>query len=509
MMRGGFTAQVDEEGMAPLAGLLAFCLAPGDVVALSGELGTGKTAFARSLIRAALGDDRAEVPSPTFALAEAYDTPRGRITHFDLYRLPRAEEAREIGFEEALGTGAVMVEWPERAMGLLPVDRLEIRFAEADGGAKRLLRFEAHGGWAGRLDRLAAMRGFLDGAGWGGARVRHLKGDASTRRYARLTLPGRTMLLMDAPRQPDGPPIRDGRPYSRIAHLAEDVVPYVAIAAGLRSRGLSAPRIEALDLARGLLLVEDLGDRVFSEEIPRGADQAELWRAAVDALLALRRHPLARKLPVGDGTSYVVPAYDRDALAIETELLIDWYLPALTGAPAGEGARSQFNALWSQVFAALLRLPQVPVLRDYHSPNLIWLPQRQGVARVGVIDFQDAVVGHAAYDLVSLLQDARVDVPAGLEDEFYARYVAAAKAEDPAFDEHAFAFAYRALGAQRNTKILGIFTRLARRDGKPAYLQHMPRIWRYLERNLAHAALHPLAAWYDAELPDRLRAHGL
>jgi aminoglycoside/choline kinase family phosphotransferase len=313
------------------------------------------------------------------------------------------------------------------------------------------------------------------------------------------------MLLMDAPRQPDGPPIRDGRPYSRIAHLAEDVVPYVAIAAGFRSRGLSAPTIEAQDLARGLLLIEDLGDRVFSEEIRRGADQAELWRAAVDALLALRRHPLPRKLPVGDGTSYVVPAYDRDALAIETELLIDWYLPALTGAPAGEGARSQFNALWSQVFAALLRLPQVPVLRDYHSPNLIWLPQRQGVARVGVIDFQDAVVGHAAYDLVSLLQDARVDVPAGLEDEFYARYVAAAKAEDPAFDEHAFAFAYRALGAQRNTKILGIFARLAKRDRKPQYLRHVPRLWRYLERDLKHPDLSALKDWYDRHLPSTAR----
>jgi tRNA threonylcarbamoyl adenosine modification protein YjeE len=506
MMRGAFTARVDEEAMAPLAGLLAFCLAPGDVVALSGELGTGKTAFARSLIRAALGDDRAEVPSPTFALAEAYDTPKGRITHFDFYRLPRAEEAREIGFEEAVSTGAVVVEWPERAIGLMPADRLEVRFTETDGGARRLLSFEGYGDWAARLDRLAAMRGFLDGARWGGARVRHLKGDASTRRYARLSLPGRTMLLMDAPRQPDGPPIRDGRPYSRIAHLAEDVVPYAAVSAGLRGRGLSAPRIDAQDLARGLLLIEDLGDRVFSEEIRCGADQAELWRAAVDALLALRSRPLPPKLPVGDGTSYVLPAYDRDALGIETELLIDWYLPALNGAPATASARSQFNALWSQVLASLLRLPQVPVLRDYHSPNLIWLPERQGVARVGIIDFQDAVVGHAAYDLVSLLQDARVDVPAELEAELCAHYMAAAKAEDPAFDENAFEFAYSALGAQRNTKILGIFTRLARRDGKPAYLQHMPRIWRYLERNLAHAALHPLTAWYDAELPDHLRA---
>jgi hypothetical protein len=499
-----FAARLSEDGITPLAGLVAHCLEPGDMVALSGELGAGKTTFARAVIRAALGDDAAEVPSPTFALAEAYETPKGRITHFDFYRLSRAQEAREIGFEEALATGAVLVEWPERALELMPADRLEIRFTEADGGEVRQLSFEGHGGWAARLERLAAIRRFLESAGWGEARVRHLKGDASTRRYARLSLSGRTALLMDAPRRADGPPIRDGKPYSRIAHLAEDVVPYVAISAGLRGLGLSAPLVHARDLARGLLLIEDLGDRVFGEEIGRGASQFELWRTAVDALLVLRRRPLPRNLPVGDSTCYALPPYDRAALGIETELLIDWYLPALTGAPAPERTRSEFAACWNEMFDRLLLLPQIPVLRDYHSPNLIWLPERQDVARIGIIDFQDALVGHPAYDLVSLLQDARIDVPAELEAELYDYYVVAAGADDPAFDEGGFAFAYRALGAQRNTKILGIFTRLAHRDGKPSYLQHIPRIWRYLERDLAHATLRPLRAWYDAHLPDRL-----
>lgn len=500
-----FTARLDERAIPPLAGLLAFSLGPGDVVALRGDLGAGKTTFARALIRAALGDDKAEVPSPTFALAEAYETPKGRITHFDLYRLSRPDETAEIGFEEALAGGAVLIEWPERAAGLLPADRLEIEFTEADSGARRELTFTGHGSWALRLDRLAAGRDFIERSGWQAATVRHLKGDASTRRYARLTLPGRTALLMDAPRQPDGPPIRDGRPYSRIAHLAEDVVPYVAIGAGLRGLGLSAPRIHAQDLKRGLLLIEDLGDRVFGDEVKRGASQYDLWCAAVDVLLALRRTPLPRVLPVGDGTSYALPAFDREALAIETELLVDWYVPALTGAPASEVQRAEFGARWNEVFDRLLRLPQMPVLRDYHSPNLIWIPEREGVARVGVIDFQDALIGHPAYDLVSLLQDARLDVDEKLEAELYDHYVARARKDDPAFDEEAFAFAYRALGAQRNTKILGIFTRLAHRDGKPAYLQHIPRIWRYLERDLAHATMRSLRAWYDSHLPDHLR----
>jgi tRNA threonylcarbamoyl adenosine modification protein YjeE len=467
-----FTARLDERAIPPLAGLLAFSLGPGDVVALRGDLGAGKTTFARALIRAALGDDKAEVPSPTFALAESYDTPKGRITHFDLYRLARPEETAEIGFDEALASGAVLVEWPERAPGLLPADRLEIEFTESDGGTRRELTFNGHGSWALRLDRLAAARDFIERAGWQAAIVRHLKGDASTRRYARLALPDRTALLMDAPRQPDGPPIRDGRPYSRIAHLAEDVVPYVAISGGLRGLGLSAPRILAQDLGRGLLLIEDLGDRVFGDEVKRGASQYDLWRAAVDTLLTLRRTPLPHVLPVGDGTSYALPSFDREALGIETELLVDWY---------------------------------VPVLRDYHSPNLIWIPEREGVARVGIIDFQDALIGHPAYDLVSLLQDARLDVDEKLEAELYDHYVARARKDDPAFDEVSFAFAYRALGAQRNTKILGIFTRLAHRDGKPAYLQHIPRIWRYLERDLAHATMRSLRAWYDSHLPDHLR----
>ena len=191
---------------------------------------------------------------------------------------------------------------------------------------------------------------------------------------------------------------------------------------------------------------------------------------------------------------------------IETELLVDWYWPAISGAPISTQARAEFTAAWSGVFDRLLALPVGLTLRDYHSPNLLWLPERAGVARVGIIDFQDAMLGHAAYDLVSLLQDARLDVPEALETELLAHYLAGTRRHDPAFDEPGFTFAYRALGAQRNTKILGIFARLARRDGKPAYLPHIPRIWRYLQRDLAHDTLRPLQAWYDHHLPPELRS---
>ena len=162
--------------------------------------------------------------------------------------------------------------------------------------------------------------------------------------------------------------------------------------------------------------------------------------------------------------------------------------------------RAEFVALWADIFAQLAKMPPAWVLRDYHSPNLLWLPEREGIARVGVIDFQDAMRGPAAYDLVSLLQDARVDVAPELEAQLFDHYCAGVGARG-GFDRDAFAFAYAALGAQRNTKIVGIFARLAKRDGKPGYLRHIPRLWRYLERDLAHPQLAALKRWYDRNLP--------
>jgi aminoglycoside/choline kinase family phosphotransferase len=274
----------------------------------------------------------------------------------------------------------------------------------------------------------------------------------------------------------------------------------------MQAAGLTVPRIHAQDLDKGFQLLDDLGDRVFGREVETGAcEQATLWRAATETLVALRVAPAPQALPVdGDGEHHV-SAYDADAMAIETELLVDWYWPALrdTAVPADE--RSEFVGLWADVFADLAKMPASWVLRDYHSPNLLWLPERQGIARVGVIDFQDAMRGPAAYDLVSLLQDARVDVAPELEAELFELYCAGVAARRTGFDRDAFAFAYAALGAQRNTKIAGIFARLAKRDGKPGYLRHIPRLWRYLDRDLAHPQLAGLKRWYDRHLPVQAR----
>lgn len=511
----------NETELQRLAQGLSCVVTRGDAIALHGDLGAGKTTFSRYLIWAILGRAE-EIPSPTFSLVQTYAAPRFEIAHFDLYRLSDASEAVELGFQEAVDDGLVLVEWPERAEELLPASRLELHFHETDDPEIREIRLQGLGAWQDRLDRFERRQGFLAAAGYGGYVQSFLQGDASARSYARLRSaayagepvpPAASIILMDAPEMPDGPPLRDGLPYSQIAHLAEDVSAFVAVGGALREAGFAAPKICAHDLDNGFLLLEDLGDRVVgavlegaqaSGDEEGAAAQEMLWRAATDALLALRTHKPAAELPLPLGARHALPRYDQRALQIEIELLADWLWPALYDAPITDGLREEFLALWAPVLDRLQEDADHWVLRDYHSPNLIWLPERPAPQNVGIIDFQDAMRGPAAYDLVSLLQDARLDVPAALEGELLDHYCTKAAAKTT-FDRSAFAFAYRATGTQRASKILGIFARLAKRDGKPQYLKHMPRIWRYLARNLEHPELGGLKAWYDRYFPQELR----
>ncbi len=293
--------------------------------------------------------------------------------------------------------------------------------------------------------------------------------------------------------------MRDGKPYSAIAHLAETIVPYVALAAGLRGLGLSAPEILQADLDRGLIVMEDFGDeRLIGGDPP--APIQECYSAAVDLVASLHRRELPDTLAVTSQLDYRLPTYDMAAFLIEVELLLDWYLVG-AGAPATAAARAAFVRHWREALAPAIEAPPTWVLRDYHSPNLLWLPQRDGIARIGILDFQDAVIGPAAYDVASLLQDARVDVPEAMEMALLGRYVRARLSDDRNFDTAAFTLVYATLAAQRATKILGIFARLDRRDGKPQYLRHMPSLWNYLQRSLAHPALASLEAWYAAHVP--------
>jgi tRNA threonylcarbamoyl adenosine modification protein YjeE len=493
----------NEQAMIAFMVDIACAVEPGDLVTLSGDLGAGKTTFARALIRHLAGDDTIEVPSPTFTLMQTYELPRFPLVHADLYRLTGTAELAELGFDDLPEGAVVLLEWPDRAAGFLPPDRLDITFtlAPALGADVRNARFVGYGGFAARADRIAHIRAFLDESGFGAAQRRRMQGDASTRIFERLTLDGKTTVLMNAPPRPDGPPVRNGKPYSAIAHLAEDTIPYVAMAAGLRDRNLSAPAILHADLARGLLIMEDLGDeRIVAGDPPTPI--AARYEIAVDLLLSLHRRRLPDTLAVAPHLDYRLSHYDMEAFLIEAELLLDWYLPSVD-APAADTARDAFVALWRDALAPAIAAPPTWVLRDYHSPNLLWLPGRDSVAQIGVLDFQDALIGPAAYDVASILQDARVDIPEATEVALLSRYVRARLRDDRNFDTAGFTQLYATLAAQRATKILGIFARLDRRDGKPQYLRHMPRIWNYLQRALAHPALAPLKGWYDAHVPPK------
>jgi hypothetical protein len=282
-------------------------------------------------------------------------------------------------------------------------------------------------------------------------------------------------------------------------HLAEDVKPFVAIANGLRARGFSAPAIYHGDLDEGFLITEDFGSASFVTGDPP-APVAERYQAATDMLAALHRQQLPDTLPLAPQVTWTMPTFDTAALLIEIGLMAEWYLPDRDATPGSE-LRGEFVALWRELLAKAAAGPKTWVIRDFHSPNLIWLDQRADIASVGIIDFQDAVLGPAAYDLVSLLQDARVDVPEALELAMLTRYINTRRSDDDTFDPASFAELYAIMSAQRNTRLLGTFARLNRRDGKPQYLKHQPRIWTYLTRSLDHPVLSDIRAWYTAHVP--------
>jgi tRNA threonylcarbamoyl adenosine modification protein YjeE len=490
----------DEAATCRLAEDLAMVLAPGDCLCLVGDLGAGKSTLARALLRALADDDALEVPSPTFTLVQGYALRRFPVAHLDLYRLEDPQEADELGLDDMLETGAALVEWPERAPDHIPASRLVVRIAPAGEGddARQVQLSWESGTWGRRIVRTLAIRALLAKAGFGLARRRYFQGDASPRRYEAITQEGRSAILMNADpaARPSSPPLRDGLSYAEIVHLPDTIDAVAAVCEALRARGLAAPALLAADLDAGLVLQEDLGrDGVLVD----GRPDPQRYAAAMDVLADLHAAPPQEVLPlpagIGGGESYRLPHFDMDAFLTEADLYPDWYLPA-AGVEVTQALRAEFHALWRPLLAAAQARPQTWVLRDYHSPNLIWRGDRQGTDRIGIVDTQDTVIGPDAYDVASLAMDARVTVPRDLEAALVARYVARRQACDAGFDAAGFRRDYAVMAAQRATKILGVFVRLDRRDGKPQYLAHLPRVRDYLARALDDPALAPLRRWF-------------
>jgi len=481
----------DEAATNRLGEDLAAVLAKGDAIALEGDLGVGKTTLARALIRALAGDPDLEVPSPTFTLVQSYEG-RLPVLHLDLYRLGSPDELEELGLDEGLENGAVLIEWPERAAGLLPEQAITVEIETAGSG--RRVRIEGNDEVLSRIRRTLDIRHFLERSGLKDAHRRYLLGDASVRAYETVTAGDQPpLILMNAPRRSLGPVIRDGKTYGEIAHLAHTVVPFVAMDRALRERGFAAPEIHAQDLGKGLLLLENLGNVGIVR--PDGSPIRERYLASAELLAAIHASGWPAELPAADDLKHRLPPYDREAMLIEVELFLDWFMPFASGRNASDAERIEFYAIWNDLIARLGKGESGIVLRDFHSPNIIWRADRQGCDRLGIIDFQDALLGPSPYDVASLAFDARIDIPSDLSREIREAYRQARGIFSPS-ERELFEEAFAITAAQRNTKILGLFVRLDRRDGKPHYLRHLPRIRDYVMRALDHPVMERLRDFY-------------
>jgi aminoglycoside/choline kinase family phosphotransferase len=361
-------------------------------------------------------------------------------------------------------------------------------------------------------DREALKAAFLARHGYGDARRQPLSGDASTRAYERLYPAGAASLIfMDQPPKAESPACPpDATPAERealgpnaIYRLAAGRVDAFAACAGhLCALGLSAPRVLAFDAEAGLAVLEDLGDGLYAAEIAAGtADEAQLYDAAIDTLVALHAAPPPARLE-HDGVVWPLLTYDDLALRYAQALFPDW-LPKLRPAFSPDAAAlAEWEALWAPIRARGEALAEVFCHRDYHAENLLWLPDRDGPARVGLIDFQDAVKAHRVWDLSMLLHDARRDVSPALEARALDRYFAA----HPDLDRAAVTADYHALGALNVARIIGIFARLVVRDGKPRYEAFLPRLWGYLDSCLADPGMAGMKAWFDAHVPAEVRS---
>ncbi|MEM7299819.1 MAG: tRNA (adenosine(37)-N6)-threonylcarbamoyltransferase complex ATPase subunit type 1 TsaE [Pseudomonadota bacterium] len=470
---------------------LALALQPGDTVCLEGDLGVGKSVVARCIVQTLMADASLEVPSPTFSIVQPYESANSKyaISHFDLYRLFGADELEEVEFSDAIGRDICLIEWPDRAEELLPQDRilLEIEIASAD---ERSICVSAPADFHRRLRRTIAAGSFLY-RHWGSGTFRApMSGDASARRYETVRHVGEDQrILMDAPAIDEASVSASALDYMKRANITRNVSAFISIDQLLRSHGFKAPQIFAEDQDQGFLLLEDLGSQGLLDEDRSPIEKR--YETAARFLAHFHQSMLNRNEDTLNQSG--IPAYDREAMLCELALYPDWFLPNNQSFD-----REAFVSGWQRLIAILWDDPPVIVLRDYHSPNILWQPEATGVVdQIGLIDFQDALLGPSTYDLASLIQDARIDIAPAMQEALVEAYLDETAKLSGTVNAEKFRRSLAISGAQRNTKILGGFVRLSKRDGKNQYLPRIPAIMTYLRQSLSHPVFDELRPIYE------------
>lgn len=480
----------NEEATRLFAQDLALALKPGDLVTLQGDLGAGKSTIARTIIHTLANDTTLDVPSPTFTLAQSYQLPQLDIVHADFYRLSTAEEIDELGLYETRESSILLIEWPEKGANLLG----PITFAltlKHEGCGRHVALLSAQNSLE-RLQRSFAIRTFLTSHGRGHVHRYFLAGDASARTYELLDNGQHREVLMDAPTTQREQ--NTDLPYVKKAQLAQDIRQFIGINQLILENGFSAPHIFVEDFEKGLLILENLGCEGILDQ--SGSPLEERYIACSELLAAFHQKswPAEKQFAT---FLLQIPSYNCHVLQAELSLLLDWYVPFQTQKTLDQEQCKAFFACWQPYLDSLAQGENTFVMRDYHSPNILWRAKKKGFDRIGLIDFQDGLIGPTVYDLVSLAQDARVLISPTLETKILDAYCNARHQESRSFDESEFRKLYAFAGAQRASKVLGIFIRLHQRDGKSSYLQYLPHVQDYLARNLSNPELAPLQNFYQ------------
>ncbi|EJF80176.1 YjeE family ATPase [Bartonella sp. DB5-6] len=480
----------NEEATKFFAQDLALALKLGDIVTLQGDLGTGKSTIAREIIYTLANDNTLDVPSPTFTLVQSYQLPQFDVLHVDLYRLSMEEEIDELGLHEEREQRILLIEWPEKGADILGPATFAITLQHEGCGRRVILKSAQHS--IERLQRSFAIRTFLKAHNRSHIHRRFLAGDASARTYELLDDGNYQEVLMNAPIMQMEQ--NTDLSYVTMTRLAKDIRQFIGINQLILDNGFSAPHIFVEDFEKGLLILEDLGRARILDQTGNPLEERYIACSELLATFHQKSWPSEKQFAT---FSLQIPSYDCQALKTELSLLLDWYFPFQTQKTLNQEQRKAFFACWQPYLVSLTKGENTFVMRDYHSPNILWRAHKEGFSRIGLIDFQDGLIGSTAYDLVSLAQDARLFIPPTLEAKILDAYCNARHQASRPFNEDELRKLYVFAGVQRVSRILGLFVRLHQRDGKSSYLKHLPHLQDYLARNLSHPMLAPLQSFYQ------------